>query len=139
MVEKRLHEEPAKAPTASRLGHSDLVDPQFGRLVRMHVMKGRGHPHDHSVEDGHGKVVTRIVEELAHQPAVELVVENPLRHTVENRCVLRSEDANDAQSGQSLKIRSVSSAWPVSSATMSSSLTMSPLSPNASASSARWV
>ena len=46
---------------------------------------------------------------------------------------------NNYYRGQSLSILSLSSEWPISSLIMSSSWTASPLSPKASASSARWV
>src|SRR3954451_18262964 len=42
----------ADAEPAVRQGHPDLVDPEFGRLVRMDVVDRRLHPDDPAVVDG---------------------------------------------------------------------------------------
>lgn len=81
-------------------------------------------------------MVPGIGEELGHPVCPKGPVEYSRLDGLQSLRVGRPQQAyiRLAQRGQSLRIRSVSSAWPVSSATMSSSWTIMPLSPNASAS-----
>ena len=75
-VQRRFDQLPADAVILMRRRNTELIEPQFRRFVRMHVVNGGHKADDAAVQDCNDKMVSRVGEKLWDQLRIERVIED---------------------------------------------------------------
>ncbi len=99
MGEQGRQELPANALPLVRRRHPYFIDPQFRRLVRVHVMHRRGHAHDLARHHRDGEMVPRIIQKLRQPGRMDGVIEHILCHAFQHLGITRAQQTNEWRCG----------------------------------------
>ena len=92
MLEQRLNHSFANPATLMTRGHTDLVDPQLGRFIRMHVVHTGGKSDHLSLIDRHGQMMAGIAEELGEKARIDGMIEHIRRDVGKRRLIAGIEN-----------------------------------------------
>ena len=87
MRQERRERLSANPTSLMRRRHSDLVHPQFGRLIGMNVVERRRHRHHQPIVNGDRQMVTWIGKKLRAPARVYRIVEHVWRDMLEDHAV----------------------------------------------------